>query len=487
MNKKALIIGSGIGGIATSIRLALKGYDVTIFEKDSGPGGKLNVLQLGNYRFDLGPSLFTMPHFVTELFELAGKDPADYFTYKKVDLACRYFWEDGLVMNDWSDPEKLAEESFQKLGAEKQRVTNYIRHAIKLYDKTAPVFLQKSLHQWKNYLSADWLKAGTYFPNMDIFKTMDKANRQRLGHPRLVQMFNRMATYNGSSPYKAPGILAIITSLEHGPGVFFPEKGMYSITRSLVRLAEELGVTFRYSEEVTSILHSNKKVKGIKTNKGEYEAETVVSNMDVVHTFRKLMKDIPEPTRTLNQERSSSALVFYWGMKNSYPELDLHNIFFSDNYPKEFQYIFDKLEMYDDPTVYVHISSKESPADAPDGHENWFVMVNAPHNEGQDWQGIAKVTRKNIIDKLSRILGKNVEEDIAIEYVFDPPAIESKTSSWRGSLYGTSSNSKFAAFLRHPNFTRKMKGLYFVGGSVHPGGGIPLCLQGAKILGEVIC
>ncbi len=486
MKKNVVIIGSGIGGIATAIRLAAKGMKVAVFEKDEGPGGKLNLIELGKYRFDLGPSLFTMPFFVEELFELAGKDPKKYFTYKRIELACKYYWSDGTILYAWSDKDKLAAEIENKLDIDRKIIKKYVEHAVKLYEKTSPVFLEKSLHKFTNYLSADFFKAGTYFHEMDIFKTMDEANRKRLKHPKLVQLFNRMATYNGSSPFKAPGILNIISSLEHGTGVYFPEGGMYNITLSLYHLAMELGVEFRFSEEVNEILHKNKKVTGVQTSKNEYDADIVISNMDVVPTYRKLLPGIKRPERTLNQERSSSALVFYWGIGNSYPELELHNIFFSDNYREEFEFLFDRLDIHDDPTIYINISSKESPDDVPEGHENWFVMVNAPRNENQDWEEIVQRTRKNIITKLSDILKKDVERDIRAEYILDPREIESKTSSYKGSLYGSSSNSKFAAFLRHPNFSSRLEGLYFVGGSVHPGGGIPLCLQGAKITASLV-
>lgn len=486
MNKKAIIIGSGIGGIATSVRLALKGYEVTVFEKDEGPGGKINLVELGKYRFDLGPSLFTMPHFVTELFEAAGKDPEDYFKFRKIDLACKYFWEDGMVINDWTDRKKLAEEIHEKLGVDKKTVHDYIQHSIHLYETTSPLFLEKSLHKAGTYFSSDFFRAGTYIHQMDIFKTMDKANKQRLKHPRLVQMFNRMATYNGSSPYKAPGILNIITSLEHGTGVFFPEKGMYSITLSLVKLAEDLGVTFRFSQGVEKINHDSDQVRGIQTSNGNYPADLIISNADIVPTYRNLLPGIEAPEKILRQERSSSALVYYWGINKTFPKLGLHNIFFSNNYPAEFRQLFEDLTLPDDPTIYVHISSKEKPDDAPPGHENWFVMVNAPQNVGQDWDRMIVETRQKIIGKLSRVLKVKIENLIEAEYVLDPRIIETKTSSFRGSLYGTSSNSKYAAFLRHPNFSSRIKGLYFVGGSVHPGGGIPLCLLGAKIVSNLI-
>jgi len=213
--------------------------------------------------------------------------------------------------------------------------------------------------------------------------------------------------------------------------------------------------------------------------------DVVVSNMDVFHTYKKLLPHEKHPEQTLQQERSSSALIFYWGIRSSFPDLQLHNIFFSQDYQEEFATMA-KGQVSNDPTVYVNITSKYSPNDAPAGHEAWFVMVNVPANQGQDWDEMIARTRANVLRKLSQTLGVNIQDLIATEATLDPRSIEAKTASFQGALYGTSSNSQMAAFLRHPNFTARLKNLYFVGGSVHPGGGIPLCLLSAKIVDELI-
>ncbi len=186
----------------------------------------------------------------------------------------------------------------------------------------------------------------------------------------------------------------------------------------------------------------------------------------------------------MQQERSSSALIFYWGIKKQFTQLDLHNIFFSEDYKAEFDHIWQQKTIYHNPTVYLNISSKLKPDDAPEGCENWFIMINVPANTGQDWDTLIADARKNIIQKLSGVLGEDIGSLIVTESILDPRSIESKTSSYQGSIYGTSSNSKFAAFLRHANRSSKIKNMYFCGGSVHPGGGIPLCLLSAKIVSE---
>jgi phytoene dehydrogenase-like protein len=208
--------------------------------------------------------------------------------------------------------------------------------------------------------------------------------------------------------------------------------------------------------------------------------------MDIYPTYRKMLPDHRAPERTLSQERSSSALIFYWGMKRLSPDLDLHNIFFSDDYPGEFRKIFDEKSLSEDPTVYINITAKESPEDAPSGGENWFVMINAPGDYGQDWDALVKQARKAILRKLSRMLSVELEDYIAVEEVLTPGGIAARTSSYRGALYGAASNNRFAAFLRHPNFSHRIKDLYFAGGSVHPGGGIPLSLLSAKIVSNSV-
>jgi phytoene desaturase len=249
-----------------------------------------------------------------------------------------------------------------------------------------------------------------------------------------------------------------------------------------VKLAEESGVKFTYDTKVSEITLAGKKVTGIVTKEEVVvPADIVLSNMDVYFTYTKLLKSKILPTKVIRQERSSSALIFYWGIKKTFPQLDLHNIFFSSNYAEEFDYIWKRKSIYNDPTVYINISSKLKPDDALPNSENWFVMINVPANAGQDWDELIRHSRRNILDKLSRLLETQIEDCIVCEKLLDPRDIEEKTSSYQGSLYGTSSNDKYSAFLRHANFSSKIAGLYFAGGSVHPGGGIPLALLSAKI------
>jgi phytoene desaturase len=481
------IIGAGIGGLATAARLAAKGYAVTVFEANSYPGGKLSSIQLGNYRFDAGPSLFTLAHLVDEVIALNPNPELIPFSYQKLNTVCNYFYEDGLRLTAHADPNELANELATKTGVDKKTIFNYLQKAALKYESTAELFVEDTIHRIGHLKPNKVWKGLRNIPALDVFKTMHEVNSELLDEPHLVQFFNRYATYNGSNPYKAPGLLTMIPHLEQNLGAFFPEGGMQSITNALYQTCVNLGVTFHFSSKVEQIWIEDKQVKGIVLNGNKTASDLVVSDIDIHALYYQLMPGLKIPKRILKQEKSSSAIIFYWGMQSHFPELDLHNIFFSANYQEEFKHLFETKTMYDDPTVYVNISSKHKKDDAPINHENWFVMVNAPHNDGsQNWDEFISRTRKNVIQKLNRILNSNIDLLIAEESILEPRSIESKTSSYGGSLYGNSSNGKFSAFLRHKNYSSTYKGLYLCGGSVHPGGGIPLCLNSGKIVANLI-
>lgn len=492
--KTAAVIGAGIAGIATAIRLAVRGYAVDVFEANAYPGGKLSSFEQDGYRFDAGPSLFTMPHLVDDLFRLAGRTPADFFQYTQLDETCRYFWDDNTRLTAWAEHDRFGREVETVLNEPARNLHEHLRDSARKFALTEKLFLHRSLHKAATWLNADALRGYLNLPRLGVFDTMNRANERRFTHPKLVQLFNRYATYNGSDPYQTPATLNIIPHLEYNIGAFFPQQGMIGITNSLVGLAQDLGVGFHFSTRVTEVVTQGQNVIGLKGTapNGRLDPEIVtpfdlvVSNMDVVSTFRKLLPTARQPERILRQPKSSSGLIFYWGIRRTFPELGLHNIFFSTDYRAEFSHLFGQNELFDDPTIYLNITSKHKPDDAPPGCENWFILLNAPNNTGQDWATITARARQNVIRKLSHNLGVDVGSLIETEAVLDPVSIESRTSSSQGALYGNSSNNRFAAFLRHANFSHQFRNLYFVGGSVHPGGGIPLCLLSAKIATDLV-
>ena len=483
---KAIVIGAGIGGLATAIRLAKKGYAVEVFEANDYVGGKLSTFTLGDYRFDAGPSLFTMPQFVDDLFALCGENPTDFFQYNRKEVACHYFWEDGKRLTAYGDTERFVKEVEAELAVPAATLKRYLTRAKKKFDRTRSLFLESSLHKWQTYLRKETLIGIANYFSFEIDTSLNDVNTRQLKEPHLVQFYNRFATYNGSNPYKTPGMMTLVQHLEQHYGTYIPKKGMGEISASLYALAKRMGVGFHLSSPVSEILVENKKAVGVCVKEAKHLADLVVSNMDVVPTYRKLLPNQIQPDKVLSQERSSSAVIFYWGVGKSFSQLDLHNIFFSDDYAAEFAAIFNTKTLYHDPTIYVNITSKDVPADAPEGKGNWFVMINAPHDTGQDWKAIAEDLREWVIAKLNRNLEADIAPLIEEEWIMTPDIIAQRTQSYLGALYGASSNDKMAAFLRHPNFSREISNMYFCGGSVHPGGGIPLCLLSAKIVSDLI-
>jgi len=482
---KIAVIGSGIAGLAAACRLASRGHEVTVFEKNASPGGKIGEINREGYRFDTGPSLFTLPELVEELYSAAGETVPSTFTYNKLDVLCKYFYNTGENLIAWSDQKKFINECVEKLGEDPSNITKYFKKAALIYEITADIFLFNSLHKVKNLLKFSVLKSLLQVGKIRFYKTMHGDNSKNFKSPLLVQLFDRYATYNGSSPFKAPATLNVIAHLENNLGCYFPEQGMYSIVQHIYELALKKGVRFNFNTLVTSIDIKNKKAVGIQVGDKTYAFDKIVSDSDINYVIDNLM-DHPLKKRFNRLEPSSSALVFYWGVDREFPELDLHNILFSSDYKAEFDNLFHKKTMDADPTVYIFISSKMIKSDAPKNCENWFVMVNAPSNSEENWNELIRITKQNIIKKINKSLQTNIKDHIKYEQIASPITIAQNTLSKGGALYGNSSNSMFSAFLRHPNFLKSAKNLYFVGGSVHPGGGIPLCLASAKIVDNEI-
>ncbi|RYD81907.1 MAG: phytoene desaturase [Sphingobacteriales bacterium] len=488
MSKKpsAVIIGSGVAGLAIATRLALQGFEVNVYERNAYPGGKLSMFEKDGFRFDAGPSLFTQPDHIEELFEAAGEPIENYFQYKPVSITCKYFFEEGKVINAFADNDLFEEELQQQVAEPAGNLKNYLSASEQLYNDVGSIFLNYSLHKRSTWFHKRIIKALGTVKLSYLFSSFNKYNKKKFSSPEAQQIFNRFATYNGSNPYKAPAMLSLIPHLELNRGVFYPQGGMISITNALYKLAQKKGVHFHFNTGVQYIIHTEGKAKGIVVNNENIAADVVVSNADMYFTWKQLLNRADKARQILKQERSSSALIFYWGINKQFPELDLHNIFFSKNYQQEFATIFAGKKIHPDPTVYVNITAKQETSHAPAGKENWFVMINVPANTGQDWDTLKQQARQYIIDKINRQLNTDIEALIASETVMDPVLIEQQTGSFMGSLYGSSSNTKMAAFKRQPNFTSAIKNLYCCGGTVHPGGGIPLCLKSAAITAAII-
>lgn len=480
------IIGAGIGGLAAAIRLRVQGHSVTVYERNEYPGGKISEIRIEGFRFDTGPSLFTLPQLAEELFRLCGEQMKDHIPYVLLETNCKYFYPDGSKLRFYHAKELLSKELKENDIKDPESVCKRLEQSEDIYTLSAPVFLFSDFHKLSNFSTPPYKKIATKLHKLDFMRTMHEANKHDFKDYRLVKIFDRYATYNGSNPYRAPATLNMIAHLENNIGAFFPEKGMYSIADGLYQLAVRQGVGFRFGEKVEKITVTDKKAPGITTRKGQQRYDLIVSDVDVKYLSQSLIEDYPLRKRLRRAAPSSSALIFYWRVDKTFEELELHNILFSNDYKSEFDSLFKQKTISNDPTVYIFISSKVVDSDAPAGSENWFVMVNAPSDTGQPWDTLIADTRRNIIGKINSTLSVDIARYIIGEQVTSPVTIEQNTMSAGGALYGASSNSMWSAFLRHPNHIDKIDNLYFVGGSVHPGGGIPLCLANAKIVCDQI-
>lgn len=493
MSKTCAIIGSGIAGLASAIRLASKGYSVDVYEKNNYAGGKIKELRKNGYRFDMGPSVFMLPKLIDELFEICNKNPRDYYSYVPLDISFKYFFEDGTSINAFSDVEKFSNEIELKTIDSKEDFEKYRRDIETKYNITNEVFIENSLHIFKNFLNWETVYGILNFHKIDAFKSMNSGNKLFFKDYRLIQLLNNYATYVGANPFVAPATLNVIQHLEINLGTFLPEKGIYSIVSSLVKLAEEIGVRFHYNTMVNEIIieteQSNikdKKAIGIKTNLAEFiKYDRIISNMDIYYTYTKLLPKEKSPKNILNQAKSSSVIAFCWGVSKTYDILETHNMLFAADDDEEYKAIFDEKSVSKDPSIYISISSKKIKEDAPSGCENWFVFITVPNDTGQNWDEIVKKSRKNIFVKINRLLNTDIEKHIKFEELLTPPMIKENYCSQLGAIYGNSSDNTFASFFRHSNFSKQIRGLYFVGGSVHPGAGIPMCLNSAKIMDKI--
>ena len=415
MAKRVEIIGSGIGGIASAIQLASRGYNVNVFEKNNEPGGKLGELKTDGFRFDTGPSVFTMPELVDELFQIAGKNPRDFFEYAELEQSCKYFFEDGTVINAQQNINEFAKELNDKIGEQPENLFHFLNKSKTIYDLTSGVFVFKSIHDRKNLFRKQSLNALFNFNKIDALRTMHEANLKYFSKEKVIRLFDRYATYNGSDPYKAPATLNIIPHLEHNKGTYFPKGGMYTIIEAIYELAKEMGVKFYFNNKVEKVEYQNKKITAIETANGKLEMDYLVSDIDVQTFYSQIFKDEKLLKKNEKHEKSSSALIFYWGINSEFPDLKLHNILFAEDYKEEFKSLFERKEIYKDPTVYIYISSKQVPEDAPAGKENWYVMINAPENVGQDWEAFKEQARTSVINKINRILNTDIENFIEFE------------------------------------------------------------------------
>jgi phytoene desaturase len=481
--KKICVIGAGLGGMSAAALLASYGFEVDVYEKNSRPGGKAGEINNNGFRFDTGPSLLTMIFVISDLFKKCGKDINSYCNIRPLEILCRYFYSDGTTIDAFSDFEKFKNELVLKTCVKAEELDRYFRYCGKIYNLTSDIFLFGKVYDYRTYLKRSSLKALLNIKSLDPFRTMHDANSSFFRDKRIVQLFDRYATYNGSDPYRCPATLNIIPYVEHILGGYFVDGGMYELTRAFYKLCIDKKVKFYFNSEVEKININQNTLTSVQVSGNRIHYDIIISDIDCNTFYNNLLKGHKKIFN--DKDLSSSALVFYLGLKISSERLNIHNILFSEDYRNEFDEIFHRKVYPSDPTVYIYISSKLSVTDAPPGHENWFVMINAPVIN-ENLSDIEPV-RTKIINKIKHMTGYDIKDKIIYESVMTPYDIELHSGSYKGAIYGLSSNSAKSAFLRHPNKSRHYSNLYFCGGSSHPGGGIPLVvLSGYNAADEII-
>ena len=520
--KRILIIGAGIGGLSAAIRLAARGHSVHILEQQTQIGGKLNQLTMQGFTFDTGPSLITMPYVLHDLFQAAHRRLEDYLTLVPLDITCRYFYRDGLVLNAWRDRQRLSEEFRRLEPADGEALQRFFSYAETIFQAAADPFLYHSLGKPLDVMGTfmryvlrghtamaldegdqDDLKGRPYISIARLRavlaalspKTLDDIVRHYFKDEHLRQLFDRYATYNGSSPYEVAAVYSIIPYVELASGGWYLQGGIYTLAQALVKVAHELGVCLETHCRVRRILVEHGEARGVVLADGRVlRSDVVIANSDVVTTHRELLSPSVRSGRQLRRlerlEPSSSGFVLLLGLDKQYPQLAHHNIFFSDDYRAEFDDLFKRHIPQRDPTIYVCATSRSDASQAPSGSENLFVLVNAPYlTQDSDWRRDAPAYRKQVIETLARYEGaglEDIEQHIVCEVMLTPEDFQQQYGANCGSIYGLSSNARMAPFTRPGNRSKEIHNLYFVGGSTHPGGGIPLVTLSGKIVADLV-
>lgn len=477
-SKKVVIIGAGVGGLSAACLMARNGHDVVVLERNGSVGGKLNEWSEDGFRFDTGPSLLTMPWVLDRLFEFCGRDRADYVHLEALESLCTYYFGDGKRLVSYQDRDRAVEHVRDIAPEDGQNYLDFLAYSQRLYKLTADTFIYHPLRQWTDLLRlplGDALK-------VDAFKTVSQRVDMSFQSDYIRQFFKRFATYNGSSPYRSPATLNVIPHVELNTGGYYVRGGMYALATALKDLSVEMGATYRFHSHVERIEVEKGVARGVLVNGEFIEADIVISNSDAYETYLKLLKpdQISRTTRNITKhtEPSCSGFVLLLGTNRRWSQLDHHTIFFSKDYKNEFEDIFDRGVMPVDPTIYVANTSHSDGGHAVEGGTNLFVLVNAPYlRDGGDpeYETYAEV----VIRELENRGLEGLSDSIQVRKMITPREFYELYRSNRGSIYGTSSNNKFAAFLRPRNRSTSIQNLWLTGGSTHPGGGIPLCIISA--------
>ncbi|BDI32472.1 phytoene desaturase [Capsulimonas corticalis] len=484
-----IVIGGGMGGLSAGIQLAARGARVTLFEKNERVGGKLNVWSDDGFLFDTGPHVLTMLWAIDEIFAAAGRRLADAVDLIPLDTICRYHFPDGATLDAPADRDAATQAIAEFAPGEEQGFARFLDYARRVSDATTDPFLRNdfgaSVHGAPTREQWGQLRE---FLALKPWRTLRDVVREHFSDPRLRDVFELYALYSGSHPARSSGIFATVADVQWRQGTYYVRGGLYKLAEALVELARDVGVSIQTSSPVREIIVKNGRARGVALENGaRHYADAVVCNEDTLAAYKSLLAPQSRPhypdRKADAVETSTSAFLLLLGVRGEYPQLAHHNSFLSTDLEAEFGSIFDRHRPADDPTVGVACQSVTDPSKAPPGCSNLFLMTNPPAlSDAFDWTREAASYREIVLNKLEAMGLKGLRDRIVVEQMWTPLDLQSRYNARRGAVYGLSSNGWRNAFLRPPNVCPDVKGLYFVGGGTHPGGGLPLCaLSGTNV------
>jgi len=475
------VIGAGIGGMSAAIQLAKAGLRVTILEKNERLGGKLNVLETAGFKFDLGPSILTLPQVFRTLFENDGLKLEDYVPMRRVDPQWRNFFEDGTEIDLWERAEDMRRE-LKKLSDSDSAFQDYVafcEYTRQQYDVVERGYLREGLDGFWQLIRFYGLTGGR---EMDWGNSMSGAIAKRIHNHYLRDIFGYFIKYVGSSANDSPGFMNLMPYIQLGFGLWYVQGGLYKFARAFERRLEELGVEVRLNTEVIDIHHIGKKVTGVQVRNSSGETETlpadfVVSNMEVIPASERLLKQKPAQLKRLQKfEPACSGIVIHLGLDRVYPQLAHHNFFYSADQSAHFDRVFHEKKLPDDPTIYLVAPTRSDPSQAPAGCDNIKILPHIPYiNDKAPYTYEDCVALKELcFTKLERMGLTNLRKHIVVEDFWTPFDIEKKYYSNRGSIYGVVCDRRTNFAFKAPKRSKDYENLFFVGGSTNPGGGMPM-------------
>ena len=481
--RRAVVVGGGLGGLATAVRLAARGWRVEVCEQGPRFGGKMNVWEREGFRFDTGPSLITMPWVFEELFAAAGASLSDHVTLAPVHPLADYVFADGTRFTYTTQLPEWLSTVGQLEPRDVDGFLRFMRLGARLFGLSRETFLRRPPTAPPDLRSLRALKG---LPLRRAWGNYHSTVAAHFRSPLLRQLYDRYPTYVGSSPYSSPATLAVIPYIEYACGGWHVSGGLYRIVEGLVSVARALGVGLHTGARVLGIERAGRRVRGVRLADGtRLEADVVVMNGDAATTQALLGEGGADGPPQAS--RSLSGFVMLLGLGRRLEGLAHHTVCFSADYPREFAQLFGGRRFPDDPTVYVSAPSRTDPRLAPEGGETLFVMANAPAVDEAAWDDRrTEEARARVFERLSKSGFPDVSSDTVVSDVWTPGRLARDYLCPGGAIYGTHSHGWRSAFLRPPNRHPRVGGLYQVGGSSHPGGGTPTVLLSAQITAELI-